>query len=507
MGELIILINLLNSSKFRTTQMLDLLLGTGTQMRRLYDGIADARIMTDEDALEQIEELEASVTILATVKSKLKERLSESLLLIDFTDTSANDRQKAYLNCTKKWAAAQVMFFKNQRVLAIQRLENLLKYTRRFEFTELSIEILRELSLHTGSLFGDEERYKEYFGMMEEYRQLRNCEDQVESFYTELVIGFVNSKSQKRELAEKARRFFTQVEPKMAACQSFRFQLFSRLIQIAIYDNNNDHAMLIRLCADALAFFEKKPYKSHSALQVFYYSLLMGHLNLRQYEECRAIALQYRNLFQKGSYNWFKWHELHLMCELHAGMYESAAEIWQQVNVQLGSADVPQHIKETWMIFEAFLHFLSLGGLLSDRKLSKKFRIIKTLNDIHLANRDKSGMNIPLLILRFVFPLVERDYGQCVDREEGLAKYRTRYLKPEDAARSHYFFKMLELIPRSSFDPETIINSARPHLEKLKTIPIEAANQNLEVEVIPYETLWDILVGLLQNASVMRVSA
>ncbi len=507
MEELLTLVNLVQATRLRSEQLLDLLLGPQTQMRRLFEGIVSGQVQTDEEALINIVELEGSPTILATVKSKMKERLSEALLMADFTDTTANDRQKAYVDCTKKWAAAQVLFYKNHRALGIQRLEYLLKYARRFEFVELAIEILRELSLHTGSLFGDEERYKEYYRLLEEYRRLRNCEDQVEAFYTELIIGFVNSKSQKRELAESARKFFAQIEPKMAVCQTFRFQLFSRLIQIAVYDNDNDHGMLIRLCADVSAFFEKKPYKSHSALQVFYYSLLMGHLNLQQYDECRTIALQYRNLFSKGSYNWFKWHELHLLAELHSGNYEAAADIWQQVNAQLSAADVPPHIQETWKIFEAFLQFLALCGLLSDRKMGKKFRITKTLNDIHLAYRDKSGMNIPLLILRFIFPLAEQDYGQCVDREESLAKYRTRYLKPEDAARSHYFFKMLELIPRSGFDAEAIAASARPHLEKMAAIPIEAANQNLEVEVIPYETLWEILVSLLKHASIMRVSA
>ncbi len=161
MEELLTLVNLVQATRLRSEQLLDLLLGPQTQMRRLFEGIVSGQVQTDEEALINILELEGSPTILATVKSKMKERLSEALLMADFTDTTANDRQKAYVDCTKKWAAAQVLFYKNHRALGIQRLEYLLKYARRFEFVELAIEILRELSLHTGSLLGDEERYKE----------------------------------------------------------------------------------------------------------------------------------------------------------------------------------------------------------------------------------------------------------------------------------------------------------------------------------------------------------
>ena len=114
-------------------------------------------------------------------------------------------------------------------------------------------------------------------------------------------------------------------------------------------------------------------------------------------------------------------------------------------------------------------------------------------------------MNIPILIIQFLLALADKEYGQCIDREESLAKYRTRYLKPDNAARSHYFFKMLELIPKCDFNASIVKTNAAPLLEHLMKSSQKTANQNFEVEVIPYETLWEIVLSILKPAETSTV--
>lgn len=497
MEDLIILVQFFQGTKFKSGGLLNVLLEPETQMRQLFNALASGQIKTDEDALREIPSLNHSVSILATVKSKLKERLNDALLLVEFNDTETNSRQKAYLECIKKWAAITILLSRNFRELGLQRLEQLLRYARRFEFTDMTIEILYMLRLQSGLIYGRELQYHEYDALLQRYQDIRTKEDLAETLYANLMIDFVNSKSEKREIAEKAAIYFEQLAPFLETYDSFRLHIFGRLLQIAIYDNQNDHQRVIQLCASAIAFFEKKPYKSFSALQVFYYSELVGHLNLRQYGHCRAVAIQYRGLFQTGSYNWFKWEELHFLAEFNAGEYEAALAIWLQATDRPEYAELPPSIAETWKIFEAYLLFLMKCGRLKERKDGKRFRIAKIWNEIHFSSRDKSGMNIPILIIQFLLALADKEYGQCIDREEGLAKYRTRYLKPENAGRSHYFFKILELIPKNNFNASAVRSNAQPFLEQMMSISHKSANQNFEVEVIPYETLWEIVISIL----------
>ncbi len=507
MEDLIILVQFFQGTKFKSGGLLDVLLEPETQMRLLFNAIASGLVKTDAEALSEIPALNGSASILATVKSKLKERLNDALLLVEFNDAETNSRQKAYLECVKKWAAITVLLSRNYRELGLQRLEQLLRYTRRFEFTDMTIEILYMLRLQSGLIYGKEQQYHEYDALLRDYQAVRTKEDLAETLYASMMIDFVNSKSDKLALAKKAETSFLQLAPDLEDTDSFRLHIFGRLLQIAIYDNQNDYQQVVRLCERAIVFFEKKPYKSFSALQVFYYSLLVGHLNLRQYAQCRSVAIQHRSFFHIGSFNWYKWEELHFLAEFNAGEYELALSIWLQATERPEFADLPPSIAESWRIFEAYLLFLMRCGRLKERKDSKRFRLAKILNEVHLSSRDKSGMNIPILVIQFLMALAEKQYGLCIDREESLAKYRTRYLKLENAARSHYFFKMLELIPKSNFDVTMIRTNAAPLLANLMAISQKSANQNFEVEVIPYETLWEISLSILSSTEELGLSA
>lgn len=496
MEDLVILVQFFQGTKFKSNGLLNILLEPKTQMRQLYDAISSGRVKTDNDALQEIPGFQGSVSLLATVRSKLKERLNDAILLVEFNDTESSFRQKAYLECLKKWAAITVLLSRNYRDLGLQRLEQLLRYTQRFEFTELTIEVLYMLRLQTGLIYGREQKYLEYDFLLRKYQDTRAKEDLAETLYANLMIDFVNSKSEKREIAKKAAAYFSEISPLMETCDSYRLHVFGRLIQIEIYDNNNDYKKLIELCENAITFFEKKPYKSFSALQIFYYSLLFGHLNLRQYKHCQTVANQYRDLFKPGTYNWYKWEELRFLAEIHATNYENALLIWSQAISRPEYNELPPAIAEAWKIFEAYLFFLICCGRLKDRVGTHKFRISRLWNEIQVSNRDKSGMNIPILIIQFLLSLAGGKYGQCIDRQESLAKYRTRYLKPDNAARSHYFFRMLEMIPKSNFDIVMIRSNTADLLEKLKSLPMNTTNQNFEVEIIPYETLWDITLSI-----------
>lgn len=500
MDDLILLVKLIQGSKFKSKAHLSLLLEPQTQMRKLYDALAAGGVTSDEELLLRFPEFNNTKTALATLKSKLKDRLSEAVLFLDINDGDASNRQKAYVDCLKKWAVGGVLLSKNYRQLGIEKLEHLLRYSKRFEFTEISIEVLQALRLQSSVIYGNELQYRDYSDQLEQCQAIRTAEDKAEACYLELMIRFGSSRSNKREMAEFAQKLFEDVEPSLSKYTSYRLHLFGRLIQISIFDNQNDYKKVIQLCTDAIEFFDQKPYKSFNGLQVFYYSLIMSYLNLHQYNRCRIIGNCYESLFTKGNYNWYKWKELHFLAEMHAGEYEAAAGIWQAVSEQQKVGELIPQIGESWAIYEAFLVFLSNCGQLKDKKTDKSFKVNKMLNDLHVFQRDKSGMNIPILVIQYLLAISEKKFGLCIDRQESMAKYRTRYLSVSEAGRSHYFFRMLELIPKAGFEQEETRQKAAPLLAKLSAFQLTAANQNFEVEIIPYETLWNLILSCLSLA-------
>jgi hypothetical protein len=259
------------------------------------------------------------------------------------------------------------------------------------------------------------------------------------------------------------------------------------------------------VCESAVAFFENKDYHSGSALQGFYYNLLLCELNLRNYEKCQALALNYQSLYETGTFNWFKLQELYFLVAMHSGNYEQAAEICTYTTQHHTFSDQPAPLVELWKIFEAYVHFLYYTAILPDAKQAVRFKIARFVNETQVFSKDKRGMNIPILIIQFLFSFAEGRFEELADRVENMTKYRNRYLD-ESALRSNIFFRMLEQIPKAGFVAAEVEKRAEKYLVKLREVPLEAANQNHEIEIIPYEILWGMLLSSLKTSRAIGVS-
>ena len=59
--------------------------------------------------------------------------------------------------------------------------------------------------------------------------------------------------------------------------------------------------------------------------------------------------------------------------------------------------------------------------------------------------------------------------------------------------------KMLLHIPKANFHKAAVLRQASGYFGKLQAFPIEISNQAYEVEIIPYEDLWEMAVQSLEN--------
>ena len=500
MQELITLITLFQKTKFKVNGILHIILEPNSEMERFYEAIASGAVQTDEDARALFPEYDKSPSRLHTIKGKLKERLNDSILLLDFREASFTERQRAFFECSKKWAASMTLISRNARENAINILENLLRHTLRYEFTELTLDILRTLRLHYGILEGDQKKFDQIEQQINHFEEVWIMERKTEGYYAELVTRFVRTKSLKDTISGKAKEYFLQIKPYLEQCNSFKVQFFGRLIEIVIYDSLNDYTNTARLCKDALAFFAQKDYTSSIVLQVFNYNLFVCYLNLQQYEKCLELADQNQDLFEEGSYNWFKLQELYFLTAMHARRYADAATTCLAVFSHTAFEQQPSPVIELWKIFEAYIYLLARADIVPPNKQTGKFKVSKFLNEIQVFSKDKAGMNVPVLIIQFLFELAEGKWSDLIDRAENLAKYRSRYIDSQQTTRSHCFIRMLEQIPKASFKKEEIHKRVESTFNLLNITPLVAANQNHEIEIIPYEVLWGITINLLDKS-------
>ena len=96
---------------------------------------------------------------------------------------------------------------------------------------------------------------------------------------------------------------------------------------------------------------------------------------------------------------------------------------------------------------EAYLYYLRESNLIlpeeDEKAMISRFRMARFLNETPLYNKDRRGLNIPILIFQILFLILTKRYDETIDRIEAIEKYTTRYLKKDDNFRSNCFVKML----------------------------------------------------------------
>lgn len=468
-----------------------------SKIQEFYDLLQEGEIEEEEDMAQLLYGAGKQASSYQKMRSVLKNRMVSALFLIDLKQASYKDRQRAYYECYRDWAAAKMLFGKQARTAAISISRKLLRVARQFEFTELLVDILQTLRVFHATIEGDVKKYEQYNTELKQMQALWMEENRVEELYLELSIAFVNTKATRAGMQEKARAYYRAVEQSLQAYGSYRLHLCGRLIEVSEHTVVNDYEQTVDVCERAIAFFKSKHFEAPIPLQIFYYQQAICFLQLRRFEEAEQAAEHSSAFIEPGTFNWFKLKELLMLLYMHSERYEYAFREVEGVLEHSGFSGLPENVQETWKIAQAYCHFLGKAAQI-EALSDSTFRLARFLNEMELFSRDKKGMNIHLLFLELLIQIAEGHYGVLIDRVEAMDKYRTRYLGEEELRRSNHFLKMLLQLPKNAFDRAKAEGKAAEDYEALLALPIELANQAYTAEVVPYEKLWALTLNLLE---------
>ena len=474
-----------------------------TKIQELYEKIAYNEFESEEDAAIYFFNKPATSSSFRNLKNTLKNRLLNTVFFIDVSQSQFNENQKAYLNCWKNWAAAKILIGKAARLAPLEIAEKILQQSIYYEFTDLSVDILRFLRKHYSHFSQKPELFDHYNCLFKKYNEILNTEDEANEYYLKLVAKYTNKNAKKEEIHLFAKESYRQIKDYMENYCSQKLHLFGNMIRIFIYMSINDYHSTIQVCKRAIRFFESKEYVARTPMLLFYHQQLVCHTQLKQYDDGERIAKRCLDLISKeDKYNWFKTIELIFILAVHSKKFNKAYQYFQLAKNHKFLKYQPNSVKESWKIYEAYIHYLiKLKKILTvnDEMALSKFKLGKFINEVPSFSKDKRKYNIPILIIQILLLILQKRYNHAIDRIEAIDKYCYRYLRRNDTFRSNCFIKMLLLIPSSSFHKAAIERKAMKYLTQLKKTPLEVANQPHEVEIIPYEILWEMALNSLEN--------
>jgi len=499
------LLLIVDGHKLKALKQMDFLLDENSKLTKLYQIIANNEFDSEEqiaDYLYPSSSEKERADSYRHLRAKLIQRLSSILLLTDENQADYSEYQKAYYQCHKDWTVIQSLLGKNARIAAVELAEKTIKQTIKYEFTELTVSISKILRMHYAAREGDHIKFQYYNEQYKAYKVIRDLESEVEEYYLLLVINYVNDRSKKEDIHHKAKQYYNIVKEYLDLHEAYHLHLHGFLIKLMIYTTINDYKTTIEVCQEGIDFFAGKGFEARVPLQIFYYQKMVCHIQRKEVQQGSVTADKCLELSEEGSFNWFKYHELYFSLHIHSQDYQNAYHLYQRVTAHKRFRFLPENVKEVWKIYKAYLHYLKEHGIISvqeDDNDFSKFKLGRFLNETPTYSKDKRGMNIAILVIHILFYILQKKYGKTIDRVEAIKQYSYRYLHQDNTYRSNCFIKMLLLIPKADFHKQAVIRKTQPYLKKLQKVPLEVDQLTHEIEIIPYEHLWELVIKSLEK--------
>ena len=494
------LAEMVHNTKVKEVELVQENRSDNSPLSALLNGILNKEFNSDQDAAQKVLNVDAADQAYQRLRRKLRRGLLNTVFFFDLPQSDSNERQRAYHESCKTWAAAKILLAKNANYIGIELCHKLLKKAAKFDFTDLVMDITRILRLHYATREGNIKKYELYNDLFKQCEKVWIEENLAEELYMELVLRYVNSQTILEETHSMAIEFYKQIEDSLAKHKSFRLHLCGMLIQQVIHSTKYDWEGMISLCQESIQFFLNKPYKASVPLQIAYHHQLIAYTQLLRFEEGQKAATSCLEYLEPGSFNWFKHQEYYFLLCMNTREYQQAFEIFKETTTHRRVQFLSAAAAEVWKIYEAYLYYLSSNEELvlpdEDQTLSK-FRIYRFLNDTPIFSKDKKGMYIPILIIQILITLKEKKYNQAQENFENIDRFCSRYLRQGETFRSNCFIKMLLSIPACNFHREAVMRKTA----KLKKRLESDSNKFIraEIEIIPYEKLWDYVLESLSN--------
>ena len=465
----------------------------------MYDGISSGKFKSEEDIAKHFFKTDPKDPNYRKLKNKLIRQLINTAFFIDVNQASFNERAKAYYTAYKDFAAASILMYRNTGKSGIYLFQLVLEQAIKYEFTELATDVSRILRRDYARIAGDPERSQYYGNLYRKYEEKRRYENLAIDYYETLSSYYITKRSPNENIHLRASEYYDELLPLIESVDTSTFYYYTYVIGIIKYMSANDIENALKVCNDALSTLEPRKNTNRSALVMLIMQKMACYNQLRltdgtAVKEMLDYCLE---ILEEGHFNWFRIHEVYFYYCTYSGNYEEALQVYKKITKSPSFELLDGSYHDNWLLLGGYLHLLAKLKMLEPAKVEEAvgvFKFGKFFNEIEVLDKDKEGMNIPLMFLPVLFHLAQKTFDEQKDISvEALEKYRQRWLANDMNRRSDSFLKMLIAFAKKDFASAAAEKKINKELEILKSETPQVAGQNFAVEIVPYENLWELL--------------
>ncbi len=475
-------------------------LGPETMLQEFYDGLCSGKFVDDKTAMHHFYPTsdKHQLPYYNRLKRRLRDRLINLLFLVDFNQAQYSSQQTAYYTCHRNLAAVKTMLGRYMREPAVELAKQTIKIAIEYEFSDIVFHLARDLQFHHATIEINKKKYSYYQQLVEEHSALQLAEVKAENYHAEVSNYVQQSRFLPIGILDKVIAYADELRTYILKMQSYKLNLLAYNLFAIRYEIENDIENTIRVCREALSFFEKKNQVGLGVRHTFLSKLIGSLIRIKEFEEAELTINENILYFESGTVNHYFLIEYHLILCFHTKAYQKGYALYLKSTTDPQSDRYPPFVKEHLQVFGAIFQYLYLFNAVEiPSETAKNFRISRFLNAMPNYEKDKRGINITILVLQVLFALKQKKYSAIIDQVDALNIYNYRHLRNDETYRSNCFIRILLQLPRSDFNKMAFLRHSDVFYQKLLAMPIHKAKQGNESEIIPYETLYEFVLDSL----------
>jgi hypothetical protein len=494
------LVRTITPRKMRNIDILGYTSAEDAPLSALYEGIANGKISSDEEARVAILGAGASKKSYNALRSRLIRQLINSAFLVDPHHVWQTDRLEAYHHCLMDIAAANVPSLRNTSLVVVELLERVIQYATKYEFPYMGADAARLLRLEYGRMQSDPQKHNYYAGLHRKFEHARQWDVKAWDYHENLIHYYIHRSIPDKEIYKKAAAYFEELHPHLSTVDTSEYYHKTYEIGMIQHFAINDCRTVFNLCDELLGIIRDRPNsnRSHVMSALFQKILCIIQLNDFDVARDRGIIEECMSYVEISSYNWYKAMELRFVYHIYTRQYAEALGIYCEVTAQPRFTLLQGKLRDTWELYGGYLHLLAAFGKFPGMNMETivgSFKYSKFINNILVIPSEKEGMNIPIVFLPILFGLKMGTLHENWFSREAFIKYKRRYLDNELNVRSSAFANLLLALSNDVYKSVKTPRIINRELEVLRQHKSAVSRQTTVVEVIPYEHLWEMLIA------------
>jgi len=473
-----------------------------SKFNEFYEALMAGKLKNDRDAAKLLYDCSPTDDKYRQLKSRFKKRLLNTLFFLDINLPATSTYDRAYYSCNKDWTLVKILLSNNAENTAASLARQIFTTALKYKFADVIVNCARILRKHAADM-GDEKRFEEYDQHIKQYANVLDAEIRSEELYQRVIMNYYKPPSKKEGLEERIDTYCQALDGLARVYKSPIVNYNKLLMWIFRYEMLGEYQSMLQVCEKAERYISDNPhYAQEDKLMTFHKKKVSAYLHLKDREQGLPVAAASEEVFAKGSDEWYDFLDYYILLALHTGQYDLAQMIYNRAVSEPKFRKLDDELKEKWRVLEVYVYFLVEHESPESADLSNKyksaFRVSRFLNETIEYPKDQRIFTVLLLVAQVLFLLEKRSYTQATERILQLKTFANRQLKREEYYRAVQFIRLMQQLPKSDFQQENFGNVGK-YLKKLGQQPFFYKGLITELEPLPYEQLWQLMLNRLRS--------